>query len=174
MRATDPKQMRIVHMVDKGTIPPIFTPPDPNGDPSKDYYIKSLSANSTKEEIDRFRWKPIITTRNDKRLAYNFGQAISFAAEKGVPLVVWKKPINQVNITEYVLRGHEDPASRFYSHFVMDAPAMLLSNVVPHLSEQETVEAFYWHSALADNIKTITVKAALISIRSYTPKESDA
>jgi hypothetical protein len=77
---------------------------------------------------------PVITGRNERRRKINFHRAVEWCKKKGVPLVLWKKHIDPSQMTnEFISHMYQDPSSDVYEHFALDAPAMLLVNVVPHL-----------------------------------------
>jgi hypothetical protein len=129
-RATCAKQLRrLQYMHGHGSVPPIF-------DPASEYFIDQLTLHSSDADVKRFRFAPIVTSRNATRHAYNFGQAQSFAAAHGVPMVVWKKRMkgSRAEETEIVRNGYDDLSSAFYGVFVVGAPAMIGANVCPHLS----------------------------------------
>jgi hypothetical protein len=130
VRAADcEKQKKIVdYMVEHGRLPPgIF-------DKNSEYYISAIEEGAAAELIQRARFAPIATPTNARRRMFNFCQAMSFAQQQGVPLIFWQKRFDASVASTLEVERIEDPSSSYFDHFVAGAPAMVLTNVVPHLS----------------------------------------
>jgi hypothetical protein len=144
MRADgDEKQGALVeYMTSNGHIPDLT---------DGDFAMPHIDDTSSPADIKRFRFAPFATSTNRRRRAINFAQAQSFAAERGVPLVVWRKRFNAKHVNQDVLDGFADPSSAYYGHFVAGAPAQLVCNVVPHLcisnGTSAVMHSLTWHDA---------------------------
>ncbi len=123
IRAEDPVQKAMItKMVNEGTVPDLIANP----------HLKFLDNSMTDEELAAWRWVPIVVACNDRRRIINLQQGIAFAAQQGLPLIVWRKQISG-DITPEIEADAESLASRHWQIFVPGAPAMLGVNVVPHL-----------------------------------------
>ena len=93
-----------------------------------------LDNNTPLDTLNDVRWARIVTSRNDRRIRLNFRRAVSWCRAKGVPLVMWPKCVTTNNRPNDYYQHLKDPSSVFYEHFAPGAPAMLTTNVVPHLA----------------------------------------
>jgi len=123
--AADPQAQLVSKMASEGRIPDLTTGA---------FAIEQLNELSSSADVKAFRYAPVATCLNRRRRAINFAQAQSFAAEHGLPVVVWRKRVPANSVTDEVLEGFAELGSAYYSVFVPGAPAMVLVNVVPHLS----------------------------------------
>jgi hypothetical protein len=114
----------IDHMVRNGTVPRDLTTGE------KIQYLNAAEP----QIIKNFRFAPVITARNARRRKINIHQAVAFARDRNVPVLIWRKTLPEASITASVLEQINDITSPYWEYFVEDAPAMLLVNVVPHLS----------------------------------------
>jgi hypothetical protein len=115
-------------MIDHGLLPPgIF-------DPDSRLYVTELcdTADPALWAGER-RFAPIVTPTNARRRMFNFTQAMAFAQQRGVPIVFWLKAFNETALDSISEEQMSDPSSQVHDVFVAGAPAMILTNVVPHL-----------------------------------------